>query len=142
MKKMLTILLIGLFTLVLAACGSGEGEPKTNTDDSTNGADTNVTEDVINVEAGDKEFTITATNWEFTTDKELIVKKGDKVTITLVNNEGMHAIGNDELGLVINADEPVEFTADKVGEFELLCSIICGPMDDHDAMKITLKVVE
>lgn len=100
------------------------------------------TEEAIETAADVEEFTITATNWEFASDKELTVKKGSKVKLNLVNEEGIHTIGNEELDIDFSADAPAEFTADATGEFELICSTVCGTAEDHEAMVITLKVVE
>lgn len=134
MKKLGAFLLAGSLTLGLAACGGSEEEAKTS-DNAEEAVETSAASDV-------EEFTITATNWEFASDKELTVKKGSKVKLNLVNEEGIHTIGNEELDIDISADAPAEFTADTTGEFELICSTVCGTAEDHEAMVITLKVVE
>lgn len=140
MKKLGLLLLTGALTLALAACGGSDDEAKT-TDTSKETATQE--ENVETAASGDvEEFTITAKNWEFTADKELTVKKGTNVKINLVNEEGVHTISNEDLGIDLKADAPAEFTADTTGEFELICSTICGATDDHEAMKVTLKVVE
>ncbi|TKC19141.1 cupredoxin domain-containing protein [Robertmurraya kyonggiensis] len=129
MKKLGVLLFAGSLTLGLAACGGEESktsEPATETA-STSGAE---------------EFTITATNWEFTSDKELTVKKGTNVKLNLVNEEGLHTIKSEDLGFDLTVDAPAEFTADKTGEFELICSTVCGAIEDHEGMVLTLKVVE
>ncbi|EKN62398.1 hypothetical protein BABA_26056 [Neobacillus bataviensis LMG 21833] len=133
MKKILSLLVVSAaLTLGLAACG-GADEETTAKQDQT--AETSTA-------ATGGEFTITAKNWKFTSDKELVIKKGDKVKINLVNKEGVHTIKNDELGINLTADKPAEFTADKTGEYELKCSTVCGAAEDHDAMKIPLKVID
>jgi cytochrome c oxidase subunit II len=136
MKKFGVMLLTGALTLGLAACGGAEEETKAPVDD----VKTSETDDVA--QTGVQEFTVTGNNWDFASDKELVVKKGDKVKINLENAEGVHTIANEDLGIEVKADAPGEFTADKAGEFELICSTICGAMEDHEAMKITLKVQE
>lgn len=126
------LLLTGALTLGLAACG-GTDEKTTAKQDQT----------VETSTAGDAEpFTITAKNWEFSSDKELVIKRGTKVKINLVNKEGVHTINNDELGIDLTADKPAEFTADKTGEYELKCSTVCGAAEDHEGMKISLKVID
>ncbi|MFZ7945924.1 hypothetical protein [Neobacillus sp. 19] len=125
-------LLTGALTLGLAACG-GTDEATTAPKDKTVETST---------KADGNEFTITANNWEFSSDKELVVKKGTKVKINLVNKEGMHTINNKELGIDLTANAPSEFTAEKTGEYELKCSTVCGAAEDHEAMKITLKVID
>lgn len=85
-----------------------------------------------------KEFTLTATNFEFDV-KEIKVKKGDNVKITLVNTEGLHGI------MVIGYDKQttdagsIEFVADQVGEFDIRCSVMCGT--GHGEM-VTKLIVE
>lgn len=133
MKKLGLLLITGALTLGLAACGGAEEETKTE----------KTSEETVEASSsGAEEFTLTATNWEFSSDKELVIKKGTKVKINLVNEEGMHTIGNEELGINLTADAPAEFTAETTGEFELICSTICGATEDHDAMKISLKVID
>lgn len=133
MKKLGAFLLAGTLTLGLAACG-GEEEAKTS-EGTEEAVETTTASDV-------EEYTITATNWEFASDKELTIKKGSKVKLNLVNEEGIHTVGNEELGIDLSADKPVEFTADTTGEFELICSTVCGAEADHEGMTITLNIVE
>jgi cytochrome c oxidase subunit II len=141
MKKLGLFLFAGALTLGLAACGGTEEETK-----SQDVSEETTTEQEETVEAssssGAEEITITATNWDFTSDKELVIKKGTKVKFNLVNEEGMHTIANEELGINLTADAPAEFTADTTGEYELICNQICGAMEDHEAMKISLKIVD
>ncbi|MBO0958471.1 cupredoxin domain-containing protein [Neobacillus sp. MM2021_6] len=133
MKKILSLLLVtAALTLGLAACGGADEETAAKQDKTT--------ETTTAATGGD--FTITAKNWEFSSDKELVIKKGEKVKINLVNKEGVHSITNDELGINLTADKPAEFTADKTGEYELKCSTVCGATEDHEGMKISLKVID
>ena len=133
MKKILSLLLLtGALTLGLAACGGSDEETSAKQDQTTE----------TSTAANGAEFTITAKNWKFTPDKELVIKKGTKVKINLVNKEGLHTINNDELGIKLTADKPAEFTADKTGEYELKCSTVCGATEDHEGMKVLLKVID
>lgn len=135
MKKLGLFLLAGALTFGLAACGGSDEVAKTSDSSTETTAPATTSGDA-------EEFTITATNWEFAADKELTVKKGSKVKLNLVNEEGMHTIGNDDLGIELKADTPAEFTADTTGEYELICSTVCGATDDHEAMKISLKIID
>lgn len=138
MNTFFKLALTSSLALGLVAC-SGETEEKT--DSVAN--DTNQTEtEMVEVEAGDKAFTITATNWALESNHELVVKKGDNVTINLVNEEGYHGIKLDEFGFSIDGDGESSFTANEIGEYTIYCSVVCGGTEDHEAMKITLKVVE
>lgn len=74
-----------------------------------------------------KEFTVISKPFLFN-QKELRVKKGDTVKITLDNQEGTHDFTLDEFNVktkTLNAgqEETVEFVADKAGTFEFYCSI-------------------
>ncbi|MGK2849059.1 MAG: cupredoxin domain-containing protein [Minisyncoccota bacterium] len=58
--------------------------------------------------------------------KEIRVKQGDTVRITITNTKGMHDFTLDEYSiyqeLPLNQDTIIEFTADKKGEFVYYCS--------------------
>lgn len=58
--------------------------------------------------------------------KEMSVKKGDKVRITITNTAGIHDFNIDAYGVKaetpLNEKTVVEFVADKVGDFEYYCS--------------------
>jgi cytochrome c oxidase subunit 2 len=81
---------------------------------------------------------LTATNFKF--DKtEYKVKKGQPVTITLKNGEGMHGAEIKEFGVNLKKDgESATFTPDKAGTYNIQCSVMCGA--GHAAMKSTLVV--
>jgi len=110
MKKWLLFGAAALAAMTIAACGS-----------STNSGGGSA-----KVESGDKAFTVKASNFEFDIT-EIRVKQGDKVKITFVNAAGVHGIGIPDLNIDIKDNNGVvEFTADKVGEFEYICNIMCG----------------
>lgn len=58
--------------------------------------------------------------------KEIRVKKGDRVRVTVTNTKGMHDFVIDEFGVKqetsLNEKTVIEFTADKAGSFEYYCS--------------------
>jgi len=68
---------------------------------------------------------------------EIHVKKGQDVILEISTADVQHSFSVKELGI----DEPlqlgkpavVSFRSDKVGEYPVECSIICGP--GHDRMK-------
>lgn len=138
MKKLLTFMMTITMVAVLAACG-GNNEPVDEpvTEEAPAEVDAEVDAEV---EAGNKEFTINATNWEFASDIELEVNKGDLVTINLTNEEGVHGIAIEEFDVVGGPGETIEFEATETGTFELKCAIQCG--DGHDDMKTSLVVVD
>jgi nitrite reductase (NO-forming) len=59
--------------------------------------------------------------------KEMTVKKGDTVRVTITNTKGMHDFTIDELGVTkaLPLDQPtvVEFTATQTGDFVYYCSM-------------------
>jgi len=74
-----------------------------------------------------KEFTLDAFKFGFSL-KELRVKKGDKVKITLTNSDGLHDWAIDEFSAATErigegATATVEFVANTVGTFEYYCSV-------------------
>ncbi|HLO12178.1 MAG TPA: cupredoxin domain-containing protein [Pseudoneobacillus sp.] len=142
MKKLWLFLLAGALTFALAACGGADKAATKATDDNQETATQTDDSTEATSASGAEEFTITAKNWEFSSDKELVIKKGTTVKLNLVNEEGVHTITNKELGIDLTVDKPAEFTADTTGEYELHCNQICGAMEDHEAMKITLKIVD
>ncbi len=73
---------------------------------------------VVNVEAGAFYYK----------PNELVVKKGQKIQITLTSVDMMHDFNIDELGVkapIVKSGNTgtVEFVADKVGTFEYYCSV-------------------
>lgn len=120
MKKGLVLIgLLLVFALVLSACG-GNGNDTSRGDAAATGET--------------KNFTINAKNFEFDL-KEIKVNKGDTVKITLVNEEGMHAVEFEGYKKEVQGGKTISFVADKTGEF---CSIFCGA--GHDDMIGTLIV--
>ncbi|MDP5274870.1 cytochrome C oxidase subunit II [Chengkuizengella axinellae] len=72
-----------------------------------------------------KEFTIKASNFEFD-QKEIKVNKGDTVKITLENTQGLHALEVAGYDVEVKDGETITFVASETGEFEYICSIMCG----------------
>lgn len=110
MRTKLAILVVSVFIIasVLSACGS-----------KSEGASSGSTSGEV------KEITLTGTNFDWE-PKEIRVKKGDKVKLTLVNKEGMHGVEIADFKVKIDKPGSKEFVADKAGTFEFKCSIMCG----------------
>lgn len=119
MKKWMTLGLTLMLVFVLSACGS-----KTN--NNTTGA------------GGTQDIKVTATNFQFE-PAEIKVKKGDKVKITLVNKEGAHGLEIPDFNVNLQKDGSAEFTADKAGEHEFHCSVMCGAGHDNMVGKIIVE---
>jgi cytochrome c oxidase subunit 2 len=85
------------------------------------------TQDTTQKTAASEKLTITASNYMFDL-KEIKVKKGEPVTITLMNKEGFHDFVIDEFNaktkqLKAGESETITFTPNKVGTFEYYCSV-------------------
>ncbi len=84
-----------------------------------------------------KSFTIHASNYEFDV-KEIKVKQGDTVKITLENTEGLHSVKFAGYDKEVKSGETITFTADKTGEYDYVCGIFCG--EGHAGMRGKLIV--
>jgi plastocyanin len=78
-------------------------------------------------------FTITATNFTYN-PKDITVKKGDTVKITLVNSNGVHDLVVDGYNVRTNIiqggqSQTITFVANQSGDFQYYCSV-----DGHRAM--------
>jgi plastocyanin len=74
-----------------------------------------------------KEFTVNGSNFKFE-PATMTVNQGDTVRITFKNTGGFHDLTIDEFNvktkqLGANAEETVEFVADKAGTYEYYCSV-------------------
>jgi cytochrome c oxidase subunit 2 len=79
-----------------------------------------------------------ASNFQF--DKpEYTVKAGEKVTVSLQNREGLHAMEITGLNVKLdNNTKSAEVTFDKPGTYDVICILPCGP--GHAEMKSKLIV--
>ncbi|HZG14224.1 MAG TPA: cupredoxin domain-containing protein [Candidatus Bathyarchaeia archaeon] len=122
-KSVSAFLLASVVALALAGCGSNQAA-STDSASSSAPAATQSADGVV-------EIKLSAKNFEFD-QKEIRVKKGDKVKLTLANTEGMHGVSLPDFNVDIKGDGSAEFTADKTGEFQFICSVMCGA--GHDTM--------
>jgi cytochrome c oxidase subunit 2 len=141
-RKISLLFLAVLIVVSLAACGSSNKKadaPKTKSE-STQPASTqptpktsdqkNTTEE-IKPTGKTVEITVTAKSFEFD-KKEIDVQAGDQVVIHLVNADGAHGFAIDEFGVNLKGGETATFVANKKGEFQYYCSLMCGV--GHDKM--------
>lgn len=88
-----------------------------------------------------KSFTVTASQFKFTPET-IEVNKGDTVRLAVTSADVSHGISISQFGInkVLNPSETVniEFVANEVGSFPIVCSIVCG--EGHTGMKGTLVV--
>ncbi|GGF99455.1 cytochrome C oxidase subunit II [Paenibacillus abyssi] len=135
MKKKLWLLTAAMaLVLVLAACGATENN---NTDASNTNAANETGQTNEAGAAGGTELTIAAKNFEFD-QTEYRIKKGEPVTINLINNQGVHGIAIANTDYKIQAGDPQTITIDDAGEYQIICSIPCGV--GHTKMVSTLIV--
>ncbi|SFS69829.1 cupredoxin domain-containing protein [Paenibacillus sp. BC26] len=110
----------------LAGCG---GNDNNNTGNNTNNGATTGNNAGTNTGAGNSggnTITVKASNFKFD-QEEIHVKQGDKVKITLQDEEGVHGFAIDDFDVDIKENNgTAEFTADKAGEHAFHCSIMCG----------------
>ncbi|ETT51375.1 MULTISPECIES: cytochrome c oxidase subunit II [Paenibacillus] len=129
MKKGITWLAACMLILVLTACGGAKQSAESGSNGSD--ADAGVT--------ASEELVIKASNYEFD-QPEYHLKKGVPVNIVYKNENGNHGILVPELNLQLDTKNSSKvITPDKVGEFEMSCSVFCG--SGHSSM-ISKIIVE
>lgn len=145
-KRTLWLLVMGLavFSVIIAGCSSddtpAEGSVETEASD---GQKTGANEGSLG-ESSEGEVVkleIQAQNFAFD-QEEYSVPLGSTVEITFENKDGYHEAVIDGYDIEITEEDSVTFTADQAGEFEIACSVVCGPMEDHESMKSKLIVTE
>ncbi|NMD71765.1 cytochrome C oxidase subunit II [Bacillus sp. DNRA2] len=141
-KKLLAIIMAGFVTFGLAGCGSGDEKDSTKEPESqeTTAPSSNEESSSEKVEATGNvvETTVNMTNFQFDL-KEIKVKAGDTVKLTVVNDVGSHGIAIDEFDVDVKGGETVEFVADQKGEYEYYCSLMCGTGHDTMAGKLIVE---
>jgi cytochrome c oxidase subunit 2 len=127
-KKLLVLLMGIALVIAITACGN----KATKSTETTNPAATTQA-------AGGQKVVLKASNFKFD-QAEYRVKKGEPVTITLDNTQGVHGASIKEFKINLdNSNKTVTFTPDKAGSFPINCSIMCG--SGHANMK-TILIVE
>jgi cytochrome c oxidase subunit 2 len=121
MKKFGYVTMLIALLFILSACGSSTEQPANSS-----------------APVSGNEIVINAKNFEFDS-KEYRVKQGEPVTITLKNTSGIHGIAITELDVQLDSNKKsVTITPDQAGEYEIVCSIMCG--SGHAEMKSVLIV--
>ncbi|OGH88396.1 MAG: hypothetical protein A2537_00860 [Candidatus Magasanikbacteria bacterium RIFOXYD2_FULL_36_9] len=118
----------------------GEGKIKIEMDQTQTENNKKQAEPVV-YESQLREFTITAKNWEFSTDT-IIVNQGDRVKIKITSVDVTHSFilkdYNINVKLEPNKTKTIEFVADKFGVFPFRCGVPCG--EGHREMTGNLVV--
>lgn len=133
MKKRMGIVFtaIALMVIMLSACGSAsnntakdatsnkKSDTTAQTSKTANSSSENsTTGNVVDIKVMAKDFAYDK--------KEIHVKKGDKVRITLHSDDGGHGFALPAFNVNIQGNKNAEFIANKSGAFEYHCSIFCG----------------
>ncbi|QJC51353.1 cytochrome C oxidase subunit II [Paenibacillus albicereus] len=114
------------FLLISAACGSSSA-PASNGPSAAVETTSEPTQDLV----------IKATNYKF--DQETYtIKKGEPLRIKL-ESDGIHGIRIANTSVKMNKDEEKVYSFSEAGEYQIECSIPCGP--GHEKMISVLKVV-
>ncbi|NHM31959.1 cupredoxin domain-containing protein [Neobacillus terrae] len=137
MKKNLFFLFTAtvIMAIMLSACSSASktSQNSSSSSQSSNAStqkskttDTSKTTATTNDSIGKVvEIKVMAKDFEYD-KKEIHVKKGDKVKITLQSEDGGHGFTIPAYNVNIQGNKSAEFTADKTGTFEYHCSVVCG----------------
>ncbi|PUA35980.1 cytochrome C oxidase subunit II [Paenibacillus elgii] len=122
MKKwIVSVAAVGMI-FALSACGAKE-TPKA---------------DQANSNPAAQQVKLVATNFQFD-QKEYKVKKGEDVTFSLENKQGMHAVQISGVNVGLdNNNKTKTVKIDKAGTYDIVCSLPCG--QGHATMKSTLVV--
>ena len=130
MKKLLVLFMGIVLVIAIAACG--------NKDTKSPQSSTSTYLPPLLHKPQASKLLLKATNFKFD-QSEYRVKKGEPVTITLDNAQGVHGASIKEFKINLdNSNKTVTFTPDKAGSFPINCSIMCG--SGHANMKTTLIV--
>lgn len=90
-----------------------------------------------------KEMNLEAFQYGFSPDP-LVVKKGDIVKLDITSRDVTHGVYIKEYGINVTIKKgehkKIEFFAGRVGTFDIICSVYCGP--GHSGMRGRLIVEE
>lgn len=129
MKKIIVLALAASLVFALSACGSKE---------AANAPAANGAAPAAAGSGGSSEVKLVATNFKFD-EAEYKVKKGQDITFSLENKEGLHGIEIKGLNVSLNGQTKSKtIKVDKEGTYEIICSVPCG--SGHATMKSKLIV--
>ncbi|MDQ0339888.1 cytochrome c oxidase subunit 2 [Caldalkalibacillus uzonensis] len=147
MNKRFYLLAVTLLAVAVLFAGCGQSdEPAADesseaTEPAAEATEENGADEAVETSGDVVQLTVSAHNFGF--DQERYeVPLGATVEITFENEEGYHEAIIAGYDVELTAKEPVTFVADQPGEFDLSCSVVCGPMDEHNNMRATFVVTE
>lgn len=135
MKRISAIAACAVLAVTLAACGGNNGGTNASNEAANNAAANNAAAN--GGAAAGNVVDLTATNYKF--DQEVYKVKAGEVTFNLDNKEGIHGvkISNTDVNLDSKTTSQT-VTIDNPGEYEIICSVPCGP--GHVKMRAKLVV--
>lgn len=128
MKKVIAIVVGAALLISLTACGGG----------GSNGAQGGSQAAVESSDPNPTELTIIASNWEFD-QEEYRVKAGEPILFAIENAEGYHGYEIKGLGIEIEPGKEKQYTINEPGEYEIVCSIMCGAGHDNMVAKLIVE---
>ncbi|WP_227872265.1 cupredoxin domain-containing protein [Paenibacillus albus] len=150
MKAKTGVLILALIitAAIASACGSSNSNSNSTNSSSSNTTSntttannsTNNTKKADSASSGaTHEIKLGAKDFEYD-QKEIHVKKGEHVKITLASDDGGHGFTIPDYNVNIQGNGSAEFDAANAGTFEFHCSVMCG--SGHRDMKGTIIVDE
>jgi len=146
-------LVVVMAICALAACGCGRSASPTAATgagpmerpqaSATGGAAAGQEELSGRVVNGVREIEVEAFRYGYKPDP-IVVKKGEKVRITATSRDVTHGFGVEALNINVQVSpgkpQVIEFTPEEAGEYEIHCTVYCGP--GHEEMHAKLVVRE
>ena len=130
MKKVIVLAVALCLVFALSACGKKE--------EASAPAPANSSTSGTAAAGASNELKLVASNFKFD-QAEYKVKKGQDITVTLENKEGMHGVEIKGLNVKLDGSTKTKtFKADKEGTYDIICSVPCG--QGHINMKSKLIV--
>lgn len=128
MKKAIALVVGAALLFTLTACGGG----------SSNGAQGGSGAAVETSDPNPTELTIVATNWAFD-QSEYRVNAGEPIHFSIENAEGYHGYEIKGLGINIEPGKDKQYTINEPGEYEIVCSIMCGAGHNDMVAKLIVE---
>ncbi|MBP3962681.1 cupredoxin domain-containing protein [Paenibacillus lignilyticus] len=117
-----------LIAALASACGNNNGNGNSNNGENESKATNETSANTTTAEpdsGSTVEIKLEAKDFEYD-QKEIHVKKGDHVKITLHSDDAGHGFSIADYNVDIKGDGDGEFDAVNAGTFEFHCSVMCG----------------
>jgi len=133
MKKLVGFLLVLTLAFALSACSS-------KTEETSSGTDVEQVTDAAAITAA-TELQLKASSKTFKFDQdEYTIKKDEPITLTLVNESGVHGLSIGGLDVALNSKKMTQtIIPKKAGTYTIKCNVPCGT--GHMTMSAKITVV-